>query len=188
MHSSRRGWLTGGMALWLGVAACAAGQSSPRSLTFSLERLQAAVAKRFPRSYSVQRLLDVSVQAPLLSLLPAMDHIGAQLSLSASGPLLQRDYTGQADVDFALRYEPSDRSLRATELNVNALRLDDMTESGAALLQNYLADAVRKAVREVVVYRLGEDDLRLADTLGLQPGAITVTGDGLRVELVAAPR
>lgn len=187
MHS-RRGLLAGTVVLLAGLGACTTGRGSPRSLTFSLERLQAAVAKRFPRSYSVQHLLEVSVQAPLLSLLPAMAHLGAQLSLSASGPLLQRGYTGQADVDFALRYEASDHSLRATELNVNALRLDGVTKSGAALLQNYLADAVRKAVREVVVYRLGEDDLRLADTLGLQPGAITVTSDGLRVELVAAPR
>lgn len=184
----RRGWLAGGVALLAGVGACTTGRGGPRSITFSLERLQAAVARRFPHNYSVQRLLNASVQAPRLRLLPAANHLGALVDLRVDGPLLGREYTGEADADFALRYEASDRSLRATDLHLNALRLNDVPPHTAQLLQDYLADGVRQALREVVVYRLGEDDLRLADTLGLQPGQITVTPEGLQVELVAVRR
>lgn len=182
----RRAWFTRALGLVLGPVACGAVYSQPRSVTFSLERLQATVAERFPRRYSVQGLLDFLVQPPHLRLMPEINHLGARVSVQASGPLLERTAMGDADVDFGLRYEASDRTLRATNLRVNALRLDELPPRSAQLLRDYLADGVRQALHEIVVYRLREQDLMLADTLGLQPGAITVTHDGLRVELVLA--
>ena len=181
----RRHWLTGGLALLLGAAACTTGRGQPRSVTVTLERLQSTVDERFPRRLSAQGLVDVLVQAPRLRLLPALDHLGARVDVSASGPLLQRSYAGEADLDFALRYEASDRTLRATELHLNALQLPGMPPATAQLLRQTLADGLRDALREVVLYRLREQDLALADTLGLQPGPITVTPEGLRVQLVA---
>lgn len=180
----RRHWLTGSLALLAG-AACTTGRGEPRSVTVPLERLQAVVDDRFPRRLSASGLLDVIVQAPRLRLLPALDHLGARVDVSASGPLLASAGSGEADLDFALRYEASDRSLRATELHLNALRLTGVPPSAEPLLRQALADGLRQSLREVVLYRLREQDLLLADTLGLQPGAITVTPEGLRVALVA---
>ncbi|QXL85907.1 DUF1439 domain-containing protein [Comamonas sp. NLF-1-9] len=181
----RRRWLAGSLAWLAGAAACTTGRGGPRSITVPLERLQAVVDGHFPRRLSAQGLLQLSVQAPRLRLLPALDHLGARLELGASSPLLARAYTGEADLDFALRYEPSDRSLRATELHLNALQLAGLPAPAEQLLRQSLADALRQSLRELVLYRLREQDLLLADTLGLQPGAISVTPEGLRIALVA---
>lgn len=181
----RRRWLTGSLALLASATACTTGRGEPRSVTVALERVQAAVDGHFPRRLGAQGLLDVIVQAPRLRLLPAIDHLGARVDVSASGSLLARVYAGEADLDFALRYEASDRSLRATDLHLNALRLADVPPRAGQLLRQTLADGLRQSLREVVLYRLREQDLALADTLGLQPGAITVTPEGLRVALVA---
>lgn len=106
--------------------------------------------------------------------------------LDARGPLLARPVTGQADVDFGLRYEKSDHTLRATDLRLRGLSLPDVPPATAQALRQWLAQWVRESLHEVVVHRLREEDLMLAENLGLQPGAITVTPEGLRVELVPA--
>ena len=38
--------------------------------------------------------------------------------MQARGPLLAQPVSGQADVDFGLRYEKSDHTLRATDLRL----------------------------------------------------------------------
>lgn len=181
----RRGLLALGTALLAGLGACTTGRGGPRSVTFSLARLQATVAERFPQRYGAQGLVDLALLPPRLRLLPESNRLGAQLTLQAEGPLLARAYTGQADVDFGLRYEASDHTLRATALHVNALQLDDLPPRAAQALQQAVAQWVRQSLSEVPVYRLRAQDLALADTLQLQPGPITVTLEGLRVELVA---
>ena len=67
-------------ALW-GVGACNTGRSGVRSVSFTLERLQAAVAGRFPREWSAPGLLDVRLQAPRLGLLPDANRLSARLAL-----------------------------------------------------------------------------------------------------------
>lgn len=181
----RRQWLASGLALLAGVGACTTGLGQARSVLVPLDRLQAAVDGHFPRRLSAQGWLDVLVQTPRLRLLPELNHLGARVDVVASGPLLQRSYPGETDLDFALRYEASDRSLRASQLHLNALHLAGVPPQTVQLLRQSLADGLRQSLREVVLYRLREQDLMLADTLGLQPGAITVTPEGLRVQLVA---
>lgn len=180
----RRGLLAIGAALLAGLGACTTGRGGPRSVTFSLARLQATVAERFPQRYGAQGLIDLALLPPRLRLLPESNRLGAQIALQATGPLLARAYTGQADVDFGLRYEAGDHTLRATDLRVNALQLDDLPPRTAQTLQQAVAQWVRQSLREVAVYRLREQDLALADTLGLRPGPITVVPAGLRMELL----
>ena len=82
-------------------------------------------------------LLDLQLQAPRLTLLPERNQLNAVMDLAATGPLLARRYTGVFDVDFGLRYEAQDRSIRAHRLQVNALQLEGLKPQAAALLQRY---------------------------------------------------
>lgn len=182
----RRAGCVAALALLLGAGACATGRTGARSVTLSLERLQATVAERFPQRFGAPGLLDLTLQAPRLGLRPEENRLAAQLVLDARGPLLARPVTGQADVDFGLRYEKSDHTLRATDLRLRGLSLPDVPPATAQALRQWLAQWVRESLHEVVVHRLREEDLMLAENLGLQPGAITVTPEGLRVELVPA--
>ena len=166
------------------LAGCA---SAEPGYTISLQQLQQALAERFPRSYPLAGLLDLELQTPRLTLLPESNRLNAVLDLAATGPLLAQRHGGLFDVDFGLRYEPTDRSIRAHQLHVNALRVDGLRPQAAALLQRYGQQLADQSLREVVLHRLRDKDLASVHALGLQPEAISVTPRGLLLRFGARP-
>lgn len=183
MH--RRLVLSHALAATLALAAgCASAQPG---YTISRQQLQQALAERFPRSYPLAGLLDLELQAPRLTLLPERNQLNAVLDLAATGPLLARRYTGWLDVDFGLRYEPEDRSIRAHGLQVNALRLDGLAPQAGALLQRYARQLADQSLRGVVLHQLRDKELAPIDRLGLQPESISVTPRGLQVRFGPKP-
>jgi hypothetical protein len=105
--------------------------------------------------------------------------------LDAAGPALRRSYRGSFDVDFALRYEPIDQSIRAHALRAHSIRLPGLAPQTLQLLEAYGQALAEQALLEIVLHRLGARDLALADAMGLQPGDITVTPEGLIIGFVA---
>jgi hypothetical protein len=183
-----RRWLLGAtLGLVLAAAGCA-GPSGPRSVSLSLAQMQDKLATRFPLRYPVAGLAELNLQTPRLALRPERNRINAVVALEASGPALRRTHTGSLDVDFALRFEPSDQTVRATELQVNALQIDGLPAQASTLLAGLGPTLAQQALREVVVYQVRPRDLALADSLGLQPGRIIVTAQGLEIELAAKPQ
>ena len=110
-------WLSLGSA---GSALANVGKSP--GYTVSAEQLQQAVATRFPLRYPVGGLLDLNVQTPRLRLLPETNRLATDMVVQAAGTVLGRSYNGTFEVDFGLRYEASDQTIRAQQLRVNALR------------------------------------------------------------------
>ena len=166
------------------LAGCARAQPG---YTISKQQLQQALAERFPRSYALAGLLDLQLQTPHLTLLPERNQINALLDLAATGPLLARRYTGVFDVDFGLRYEAADRSIRAHNLQVKALRVDGLKPQAEALLQQYGQQLADQSLRGVVLHQLRDKDLAAIDGLGLQPESISVTPRGLLVRFGPKP-
>ena len=182
----RRLWLAMPAWLVLGGTACSAlPQPGQPRYTVSAEQLQQAVAKRFPLRYPVAGLLELNVQTPRLRLLPELNRMGAEMVVEAAGPALRRNYTGAFDLDFALRYEASDQTVRAHQLRLNSLRFDGLPPGASDILDAYGPGLAGQALREVVVHQLRPQDLALADAMGLQPGTITVTPQGLAIGFVA---
>ena len=155
------------------------------SFKVSAEQLEKAIAQRFPRRYPAGGLFDINVQAPQLRLLPELNRLGAQMVVDAGGPALRRSYTGAFNLDFALRYEPTDQSIRASQLRVNSLRFDDLPPRPAALLDAYGPTLAEQTLQDAVLHQLQPQDLTLADTMGLEPDKITVTRQGLVISFVA---
>lgn len=177
----RRQWL---MSLPMTLVLAAAAVQAQPSYTVTSAQLQQAVAEKFPMRYPVGGLLALTLQAPRLRLLPEQNRLGTQMVVDAAGPALSRSTTGNFDVDFALRYEASDQSIRAHQLKVNTLSLSGMPPGPAALLQAYGPALAGQALLEVVLHKLKPQDLMLTDSLGLEPGAITVTARGLVIGFV----
>jgi hypothetical protein len=156
--------------------------------TVSTRQLQELVEQRFPRRFPVADLLYLDVQAPHLRLLPAQNRLSAEMAVEASGPALHRPRRGRFEVDFALRYEPSDHSLRAHELRFRQLSIEELQPASAAWLNSYGPALAEQALQEVVLHQLRPQDLILGDVMGLQPGPITVTDAGLVIGFVPKPR
>ena len=168
--------------LLLGSGAVGAQDALPR-FTVPLDLLQTEVAKRFPLRYPVAGLVNIDLAAPLLGLLPEHNRMRAQMPVTAAGAALARSQQGNFTVDFALRYEHSDRSLRAHQLKVYRFRFPGLPPEAVEMLNSYAPALAEQALREVVLYQLQPKEAAMADLLGLQPGRITVTGQGLLVEL-----
>ena len=187
MQPHRRSFvLKAAMAAAAALAGCQAARGQP-SYTVPLEQLQDAVAQKFPRSVQVASLLELTVQAPRLRLLPAVNRLQAAMAVEASGPALRRSHTGAFDVEFALRYEPSDRSLRAHQLRLGRLDFPGLKPAAAELLNTYGPLLAEQSLREITLHRLRPQDTAVLDGLGLQPGAITVTDQGLVVAFERKP-
>jgi hypothetical protein len=156
--------------------------------TVSAEQLQRAVAQRFPLRYPVQGLMTLEVQTPLLRLLPEQNRVSAEMTVDAVGPALQQHQEGTLEVDFMLRYEASDRTLRAYQLRLGRLQFPGLQPGVAALINTYGPALAEKSLLEVVLHQLRPQDLAMTDVMGLQPGSITVTQDGLVIGFVMKPK
>ena len=171
--------LLGGAALL--ATGCANAQPS---YTVSQDQLQKAIAQRFPLKRQAGGLVEFTLQAPQLRLLPEQNRLGAAMVLGAAGPALRDSFAGTFDVDFALRYEASDQTIRAHQLKVNSLKMTGLPPGPAALIEAYAPSLAQQALLEVTVHKLRQQDLALADTMGLEPSTITVTDKGLAIGFV----
>lgn len=182
LDAAARGLVLGGMAaLWWPTAHAQPGYN------VSLEQLQDMVGRKFPRNVPVAGLMDLTVQAPNLRLLPEVNRLGALMAVDAAGPALRRSHTGTFDVEFALRYEASDRTLRAHQLKLGRLDFPGLKPAVSELLNTYAPALADQSLREVVLHQLRPQDTAVFDGLGLQPGPITVTPKGLAVAFVPRP-
>ncbi len=182
-----RGCLFRALAVAAMALASLQGAEAQPSYTVSVKSLQQEIAQRFPVRYPVAGLLDLDVKAPQLSLLPEHNRVHAKMAVEASGPALRRSRSGTFDVDFALRYEPSDQTIRAYRLNFQNLRISDLQPQASDLLNAYGPALANQALQEVVLHQLRPQDLAIVDSLGMQPGSITVTDKGLVIGFVLKP-
>ncbi|MEP7282120.1 MAG: DUF1439 domain-containing protein [Rubrivivax sp.] len=174
------------------VALLAAGQpcahaQAPPSYTVSAEQLQQVVTQRFPLRYPVAGLLTLDLQAPRLRLLPEQNRVSAEMTVEAAGPALNQSRAGTFEMDFALRYEPHDHTIRATGLKFRNLRIPDLRPEASDWLNAFGPALAEGALQEVVLHQMRPQDLALMDGLGVQPGRITVTDKGLVIGLVPKP-
>lgn len=153
----------------------------------SAAQLQQMVAQRFPLRYAVAGLVSLDVQAPLLRLLPQQNRLSALMQVAAAGAALARNQQGRLELDFALRYEAKDRSIRATQLRFRRLHVTGLEPMALDLLQLYGPAMADQVLQEVVLHQLRPQDLAMADNLGLQPGSITVTETGLLIGFEVKP-
>lgn len=170
-----------------GVLAVAFSAHAQPSYTVSTEQLQQAVAQRFPVRYGVPGLVDFDIQPPQLRLLQEHNRVRAQMAVEAAGPALNRAHRGTFDVDFALRYEPTDRTIRAHRLQFRNLQLPGLAPQASELLNVYGPAIAGQALQEVVLHQLRTQDLAVADSLGMRPDSITVTDKGLVIGFVFKP-
>lgn len=187
MVMNRRSWLVLAV-VGAGLAATGcSGKSMPSSVSVSQQKLQEMVSARFPRQFPVAGLLHLNLTAPQLTMVPERNAINAQIPAELTGKVLKDKFSGLLNVDFSLRYEPTDRTLRAYQIKVNSLNMDGLAPALSDMLATYSTALAEQAMGQVVLYQLQEKELALVETMALEPGAITVTAQGLTVALQQKP-
>ncbi|MBG9390447.1 DUF1439 domain-containing protein [Caenimonas aquaedulcis] len=184
---ARRRWVLAALACWPAAHLLAQEEAAAPRHKLSAAQLHAALSARFPVRVVAAGLIALQVSAPNLLLLPARNQLGATLVLQLDGAQWQQVPPGEVDVVFSLRYEPTDRSLRAHRLDILALRWQRLQPDILLLLQAQLRAAVREAVGEVVLHKFAPRELALAEAMGLEPQRLTVVDDGVVVSFGAKP-
>ena len=167
---------------------CAALRPQPKTLNISQERLMQLIAGQFPFNSKMLEVLDVGVSSPQISFDAANNRINTSLALNVAGSgiaglLTQREYKGGMDLSYGLRFEPSDNSVRMTDVKLNKLNVDGapdlmqrpISRLGVALAQRLLSD--------LPLYKISAQDLEAAKGWGYKPGAFKVGATGLAITL-----
>ena len=163
-------------------------QAAPGAKTYTvpLENMQQGVDKKFPVRKRLADIVDIQVQSPRLKLLPALNRLGTELDMSVFERVGGRRYSGLLLLDYSLRFERSDNSVRMTDVRVSSVRLADVPEPYASLIAQTLPRLAEQLLADYAVHSVSEQDMSLVSNLGFEPGEIKVTPAGLRVTLEPA--
>ncbi len=180
MPEMHRRLFLAGLGCWPAVRTHAATDDARPHHKISAATLFDALSERFPIRAGFGPLLQLQVDAQQLLLQPARNRLGASLSGKLDGLQAGSATRGEVDLVFALRYEPSDRTLRAHQAEVLDVRWPGLAAESLQPLRSLLREMAQH-VGEVVLHKLEPGDLALADTMGLEPQELRVEDDGLMV-------
>lgn len=163
------------------VGGCAS--LSPRSVTLSESELAALMAERFPTTQRVAEIAEVTVASPRVWLIPDRNRLGASFDLSAGDRLFRRNVQGRLALDCALRFEPSDDSIRLSQVRVQQLELDNAAFTGASVpVQRLGALVAERLLEDMPIYKLKPEQAQRLHRSGLKPD-IAVTSAGVQLTL-----
>jgi len=179
----RRGLLAVASALALTLPA--GGFAAPGSKTYTIaqDQLQATVAKRFPYQQKLADVLDLKILSPRLALLPDTNRIGTELDLNLRERIGGRTYTGSMALDYGLRFERADNSVRMTGVRVSSVKLHNLPEPFNEAITRHMPRLAEQLLNDYPLHTFSEQDMMLVSGLGFEPGEIKVTPQGLRVTL-----
>lgn len=180
----RRHWA---QCLLAGVALGAAGCTSlfaPRSIEVPQERLAQWAAGRFPYNARLLDVIELSVAAPRLRLLPESNRIATDMEVALREPVLGLAYRGAVTLAAGLRFEVADNTVRLTNVQIETLRIDGLP----ALLQRQVERAGARLAEQLMsdraVYHLRPQDVEAMRTYRQYPGELRVTASGLLITFV----
>ncbi|HMN20884.1 MAG TPA: hypothetical protein PKA16_05770 [Ottowia sp.] len=181
---ARRRWLVLAPAALL--AACAGDWLGARSITLPRQRLQDAIARSFPVQRGIGGLVELSLQAPALTLRPERNRLGLALDWVLTEPPDGRRLAGHLALDFGLRYDAEAGAIRMVDVRVSEIDAEALDPAPRALLARLAPPLLGQLLSGQVLYRVPAEPLARARQRGLQVRALTVLPDALRLDLDSA--
>jgi len=165
-----------------GLPGCA-GLGGEHTVSLSESELALLLARQFPVERKVLEVVDLQVANPQLRLLPDANRLSTELDVFALDRLFGSRAQGHVKLDYGLRFEPSDHSIRMTQVRVRDLSL----ESGAGTLHGAaqrLGTLVAEDLLEnLSLYKMKPAQADEMNRLGLEASPIRVTAQGISMTL-----
>ena len=160
---------------------------APRDITLSRADLQTLVERQFPRERRLLEVLDVNLQRPEIRLVPERNRIATAIELTATERLSGRILRGSLAIEHALRYEPSDATLRLAQVRVNDLKLD--SGGGALGGQSARLGALlaERLLDDFVIYRVADNKREALRRAGIHGASVEVTARGIELRFADKP-
>jgi hypothetical protein len=173
-----------GFGLVAALMSCA-GVGDPRSVTLTTDEIERLVARQFPVDKRMMEIFDVNVKAPRISLLPDRNRLGAVVDLRAKSILFVGSWQGQLKFDSALRWEPSDQTVRLDQVRVQDLVIDSVDPLTRSAAERLGAAVAERMLEDMSLYKLPADRAAQMTALGLKPANVVVTSRGVQVNFEA---
>ena len=176
-------------ALWAGVLALlallsgCAGLIGTHDVDISESQLTLLLARQFPMERRVAEVIDLEITNPVLTLIPQNNRVGTELDVAAVDRLFGNSATGHVRLDYGLRFQPSDHTIRMTQVRVRDLTLASGSNNLHGAAQRIGTLAAENALENLVLYRMKPAQADEMDRLGLVASPITVTPQGLHMSV-----
>src|ERR1700761_5027077 len=107
----------------LGLLSGCASLIGTHDVDISESQLSVLMARQFPMERKVMEVIDLNITNPVLTLMPQANRVGTELDVTAIDRLFGSTALGHVKLDYSLRFQPSDHTIRMTEVRVRALSL-----------------------------------------------------------------
>ena len=166
------------------LAACAG--LVPRAIVLSESELQAQLDRRFPLQRSLLDSFELELSDPRMQLEASSGRLTTELTLRGSDRRSGRSLQGRLALDYALRYEPADGSVRLVQPRVQSLQFDDTPGLSSRRSENMQRMGIVLAERlldDLVLYRVPAQRLETLRRAGYRPGTLQLTPAGLEITI-----
>jgi hypothetical protein len=166
------------------LASCA-GLGGPPTVTLSASDIERLVQRQFPIDRRMLDVFDVTLNAPRISLLPERNRVAAVVKVQARSILVRGSWQGQLTLDSALRWEPSDQTVRLNQVRVQDLAIEDATALSRSAAERMGAAMAERLLEDFALYTLPAERAAQMRALGMAPAAVTVTGKGVEISFAS---
>ncbi len=179
--------LAAGVGLASGLAGCA-GMAGARTVNLSESELALLLARQFPLERKVLEVIDLQVTNPELRLLPEANRIGTELDIFALDRLFGSRASGHVKLDYGLRFEPSDHSIRMSQVRVRDLTFDSGANTLHGAAQRLGTLVAENVLENMTLYKMKSAQADEMNRLNLEASPIRVTAQGISMAIAPKSR
>jgi hypothetical protein len=150
--------------------------------TFTRQELENGVKSRFPQDLQYLQVVQVRLSNPVLSLDPSGNRIITKVKAHVVSPFLASPVDGTLTISSGLKYDAAAHAVRLDRPVIERVDAPGMPPAYAQLLNDVGKNAAEQALTDYPLYTFKPEELQL-NGQQFEPGAITVTAEGLKVEV-----
>ena len=176
--------------LCAGVLALLSGCASligTHDVDISESQLTLLLARQFPMDRKVLEVVDLNITNPQIALIPEANRVGTELDVTALDRLFGSTAMGHVKLDYGLRFQASDHTIRMTQVRVRELTLSSGSDKLRGASQRIGGLVAENALENLVLYRMKPAQADEMDRLNLVASPITVTAQGLHMTVSPRP-
>jgi hypothetical protein len=187
LPASRLRHLVGGLLLGAAMLTATASRAAyniwTNEYTVSQQELQTTLNKQFPRKLRYMEIIEVNLSNPRLSLNPASNRLITTVDAQIDNKLmLSKPVNGTLAMSSALKYDSATRTVRLDAPAVERVDVAGMPAQYATQLNAVGNAAAEQILNNYPIHSFKPEQLEM-NGKRFEPGAITVTNDGLKVEI-----
>ena len=183
---AKAGALCAGVLALMALLSGCAGLIGTHDVDISESQLTLLLARQFPMERKVLEVVELNITNPQITLLPQSNRVATELDVSALDRLFGSSAMGHVKLDYGLRFQASDHTIRMTEVRVRELTLSSGSNNLRGAAQRLGGLVAENALENLVLYRMKPTQADEMDRLDLVASPIAVTPQGLH--MTVSPR